>query len=217
MVEEIIGGSSNEIAEQLSDAFFEAFENGEDAAEAWGKKVNEIVADIVKRMLVQKFLEEPLGDIFNKYKEKWFEDGKFLGIDAVVNSMSSFAKDMNDLYPMFSEGVSTILDALPESVKSYFVGETDAEREAAEKGIATASQESVDELNGRMTTVQGHTFSISENTKLLVQTTSLILQSIIKIESNTDGLSQRMLTVESNLKSVKDTVNEIAINGLKIK
>ena len=56
MVEDIIGGSSSDIAEQLSDAFFEAFQNGEDYAEAWGDKVKEIVADVMKRMLVQKYL-----------------------------------------------------------------------------------------------------------------------------------------------------------------
>lgn len=66
MVEDIIGGSSSEIASELGDAFFEAFQAGEDYAEAWGDKVNEIVADVMKRMLVSKFLEEPLGEIFDK-------------------------------------------------------------------------------------------------------------------------------------------------------
>ena len=82
MVEDIMGGTSSDIAEQLSDAFFEAFQNGEDYAKAWGDKVNEIIGDITKRLLVQKFLEEPLGEVFDKYKAQWFKDGKFMGIDA---------------------------------------------------------------------------------------------------------------------------------------
>ena len=61
MVEDIIGGSSSDIAQELGNAFFEAFQAGEDYAEAWGDKVKDIVADVMKRMLVSKFLEEPLG------------------------------------------------------------------------------------------------------------------------------------------------------------
>lgn len=213
MVEDIMGGSSTEIAEQLSDAFFEAFQNGEDAAEAWGDKVNEIVADVLKRMLVSKFLEEPLGDIFNKYKAKWFKDGQFVGLDAVINSMSGFANDLNAVGDDFQK----IWETLPDSIKNMFTVTEEATREAQEKGIATASQESVDELNGRATAIQGHTYSISENTKLLVMNTGLILQSVLNIEKNTDDIAECVSAVDSNLKSVKDTVNDIALKGTKIR
>ena len=43
MVEDIIGGSSSEIASELGTRFFEAFQAGEDYAEAWGDKVKDIV------------------------------------------------------------------------------------------------------------------------------------------------------------------------------
>ncbi len=209
MVEDIIGGSASDIATQLGDAFIEAFQNGEDAAEAWGDKVNDIVADILKRMLIQKFLEEPLGKIFDQYKAKWFPDGEFAGIDAVVDSMGGFAADLGAV----GEDFAAIWDNLPDSVKNMFTVTGTASREASEKGIATASQDSVDELNGRMTAVQGHTYSISENTKLLVANTGAILASVLAIESNTD----RLAAVETNLKAVKDTLNDISLKGLKIK
>lgn len=97
------------------------------------------------------------------------------------------------------------------------LSEDEATREASKKGIATASQESVDELNGRATVIQGHTYSISENTKLLVQSTNLILKSVQQIERNTDDVPQRLANLESNMKAVKDTVNDIALKGIKIK
>ena len=212
MVEDIIGGSATDIAEQLGEAFFEAFEAGEDAAEAWGEKVNDIVGDIMKRMLIQKFLEEPLGEIFNKYKEKWFKDGEFQGIDAVTQSLSGFAQDLNEVGGDFAQ----IWDALPEEIKNI-IGGTTAAREASEKGIATASQESVDELNGRMTAVQSHTYSICESTKQLVQTATLILNSVLNIESNTDAMEARMRNIEDDLGEVKDTMNDIALKGIKLR
>ena len=213
MVEDIIGGSAADIASELGDAFFDAFQDGEDYAEAWGDKVKDIVADVIKRMLVSKYLEEPLGEIFDKYKNKWFKDGQFMGLDAVIASMSGFANDLNAVGQDFAE----IWEALPDNVKNMFDVTEEATREASEKGIATASQESVDELNGRATAIQGHTYSISENTKLLVATANLILQSVLNIEGNTDGLSVRMANVESDVRDMRNTVNDLALKGIKIK
>ena len=213
MVEDIMGGTSSDIAEQLSDAFFEAFQNGEDYAKAWGDKVNEIIGDITKRLLVQKFLEEPLGEVFDKYKAQWFKDGKFMGIDAVLNSLSGLTNDLNQV----GSDWITIWEALPQQVKDMITAAQDSTRETSSSGIANASQDSVDELNGRATAIQGHTYSISENTKLLLNTANLILQSVLNIENNTDGLSERVLNVESSVKEIKDTVNDIALKGIKIK
>lgn len=213
MVEDIIGGSSSEIASELGDAFFEAFQAGEDYAEAWGDKVNEIVADVMKRMLVSKFLEEPLGEIFDKYKKKWFPDGQFAGLDAVISSLGGFASDLNAV----GDDFATIWENLPDSVKSMFDVTEEATREASEKGIATASQESVDELNGRATAIQGHTYSISENTKIILSVVNMILQSVLNIETHTERISGIVEDVESSVKEMKDTVNDIALKGVKLK
>lgn len=213
MVEDIIGGSSSDIAKELGDAFFEAFQAGEDYAEAWGDKVKDIVADVMKRMLVSKFLEEPLGEIFDKYKAKWFKDGQFVGLDAVIQSMSGFASDLNAVGADFAK----IWETLPESVKSMFEVTADATREASQKGIATASQESVDELNGRATAIQGHTYSIAENTKIILSVVNMILQSVLNIEKHTENMAERIESIESSVKETKDTVNDFALKGIKMK
>lgn len=210
-VEEIIGGSAQDIANELADAFVDAFQAGEDAAAAWGDKVNEIVADVMKRMLVQSYLEERLGEVFDKYKEKWFENGNWVGTEAVIASMSGFASDLQSVGDEFA----AIWDALPDAVKNTFT--STAERAATSSGIATASQESVDELNGRMTAVQSHTFSISENTKVLVSNTQAILNAVLSIDTTTQALEERMQIVETYTKSVRDTLNDISLKGVKLK
>lgn len=211
MLEDIIGGSAEDIAEELSDAFFEAFANGEDAAEAWGDKVKEIASDIVKKMLVQQMLEGEIGKVFDKYKAQWFKNGQFVGTEGVKDSMSNF---MNDLFAIEST-MEQVWAAIPEELKEYLTG--DAEREGVNKGIATASQDSVDELNARATTIQSHTFSISENTKLLVANTTAILGSVQAIEHHTEAISNRMETVETGVKNLRNTLDDIQIQGIKIK
>lgn len=214
MVEDIIGGSSSDIAKELGDAFFEAFQAGEDYAEAWGDKVKDIVADVMKRMLVSKFLEEPLGQIFDKYKAKWFPNGQAADnfLDVVINSMSGFASDLNAVGTDFAK----IWENLPENVKSMFEVTADATREASQKGIATASQESVDELNGRSTAIQGHTYSIAENTKIILSVVNMILQSVLNIEKHAENMAGRIERIESSVKETKDTVNDFALKGIKM-
>ena len=213
MVEDIIGDTSTGIADELANAFIEAFQAGENAAEAWGNKVNEIVADVLKRMLVSKYLEEPLGQIFDKYKTKWFKDGQFQGLDAVINSMQSFADDLNAV----GQDFATIWENLPESVKNMFTITSDAEREASQKGIASASQESVDELNGRATAIQSHTFSINENTKTILATTQAILRSVMNIETETTGFGSRLERIEGNIKEMNNTIGDMATRGIRLK
>ena len=213
MVEDIIGDTSSGIAEELANAFFDAFEAGEDAAQAWGDKVNDIVAEVLKRMMISKFLEEPLGKVFDKYKSKWFKDGEFMGIDNVVKSMQSFGDDLNNV----GTNWIAIWDALPDTLKETMKNASQSAREGASEGIAQASQDSVDELNGRATAIQSHTYSISENTKLLLNNTNSILQSVMHIESETDGMGARLARIETQTKTMGDTLDDIALRGIKLK
>lgn len=211
LMEDIIGGSAEQISEQLSDAFFDAFANGEDAAVAWGNKVKEIASDIVKRMLVQKLLEPEIGKIFDKYKAQWFKNGKFVGAEEVKNSMGNFMADL-----MATQNVMTqIWDSIPKELKDYLTD--NAEREGVKKGIATASQDSVDELNARATTIQSHTYSISENTKILVANTTAILSFVTAIEAHTEAMSSRMESMERNILSINSTLEDFNTQGLKLK
>lgn len=211
-LEKIIGSSAESLASELGNAFFDAAKAGEDAMEGWHKKTNEIVGDIVRRMLVTKYLEPQLGELFNKYKSKWFnEKGIFKGIDAVNSSAAEMATEIGRIGESFGQ----VYGALDDSLKKFTKG--DEGRTPSQKGIATASQDSIDELNGRMTAIQGHTFTISEHTRQLTATTSLILQSIVNIESETNGLGARMARIEATTKRTSDTLEEMALTGIKIK
>lgn len=179
VVETIIGGTAEDIAKELGDAFIEAFLEGEDAAKAWGEKVDEIVADIMKQMLVSKFVEERIGDIFDQYKSKWFKDGVFVGIDGVIDSMGNFADDLNKV----GEEFQTIWDSLPAETKELLGNAGAARQEATERGFQTMSQDTGDELNGRFTDIQGKITDIRGY--VMAQTQSIIglLTSMANIET----------------------------------
>lgn len=179
VVETIIGGTAEDIAKELGDAFIEAFLEGEDAAKAWGEKVDEIVADIMKQMLVSKFVEERIGDIFDQYKSKWFKDGVFVGIDGVIDSMGNFADDLNKV----GEEFQAIWDSLPAETKELLGNAGAARQEATGRGFQTISQDTGDELSGRIADVQGKVTDIRGY--VMAQTQSIIglLTSMANIET----------------------------------
>lgn len=212
MMEDIIGTSAEDLASELGDAFFDAAAQGEDAMEAWHQKVNEIVKDILKRMMITQFLEPAIGKIFDKYRKIWFDEkGNFQGIDTVKNSANSFANDLNNAGEQFSQ----IYSALNQGMKDLF--EDTAERQGESRGIATASQESVDENNARLTTIQGHTYSLVQGMGELNATSNQILARVTGIERNTDETNNKLDNMNSRIRRIESSVDEIQTKGITIK
>lgn len=211
MLEDIVGASAEDLAKTLGDAFFDAVSAGEDAMEAWRKKTNEIVADIIKRMMITQFLEPRIAEILDKYKKEWFKNGVFQGADAVRNSADKFASDIYQA----GEDFNTIYSELNEGLKKYY--ENDATREGTSKGIATASQESVDENNARLTTIQSHTYSIMQGVAILNDTANAMLDRLTGIEDNTTEANAKLEQMDIRIKRVGDTLETIQTNGLRIK
>lgn len=212
MMEDIIGYTSTDLASKLGNAFFDAFKNGEDAAQAWGDKVNDIVGDILRKMMIQSLLEQPIGDIFNRYKQKWFgSDGTFQGFDAVKNSLTGLAEELNALVGPFSESINN----MPDELKELLLG--DVERQGTEKGIATASQESVDENNARLTTIQGHTYSINQGVIELNRTGNAMLEKLTGIEENTATTNDKLDELGNNIKKINSSVDDMNTKGIKVR
>lgn len=86
---------------------------------------------------------------------------------------------------------------------------------ATAKGFATMSQESADELNGRFTAMQGHTFAMTENTNILVANSSRLLELVYGIKEDTQSLS-RLESIENNMQSMKSNIDDIVLRGIKI-
>lgn len=213
MMEDIIGTTAEDLASELGDAFFDAAAQGEDAMEAWHKKVNEIVKDIIKRMMITQFLEPAIGKIFDKYKKIWFDEkGNFQGINTVKNSANNFANDLNNAGEQFSQ----IYSALNQGMKDLFFEDT-AERQVESRGIATASQESVDENNARLTTIQGHTYSLVQGMSELNATSNQILARVTGIERNTDETNNKLDNINSRIRRIESSVDEIQTKGIRIK
>lgn len=110
---DILGTDAKDAAQQLGDAFIDAFARGEDAVKAFGKKADEIVANIMRKMLIKKLLEEPIGKIIDKYAKRWVDDkGNFKGFDTVLNDAEGLGNELKGLAKGFGEKGQEVLKKL---------------------------------------------------------------------------------------------------------
>ena len=209
MFEGLAGTDLQSIVNKWLDIFKEFGDNFDGAIE----KINESINDMIRNMVVQTVFVQPLMQRLKKYLQDYAKNAN-LEQDEEGNYIWT-----NEAFRGMAEGLRTQVEGAKELYQSLMgelnvagLGWGDAanDRSAQARGIATASQESVDELNGRMTTVQGHTFIISENSNIIRDNTNAILGSVQRIEYNTEELH----SLRRDLHGLKDTIE---IQGVRLR
>ena len=211
-MDEYLSGIFGNYGDEVINAVVDAFDRGEDAAKAFGDTTKKVMQQMVKDMLQASVLQPILKEQAEKVKRA-FESGDnntmFKAAAQATKEIQSAQGRLKDTYAQLSDELKKEGIDLTQSDEKT--------RQASEKGIATASQDSVNELNGRMTAIQGHTFSIAEQTRMLVNNSNLILRSVMGIERNTNDLPTRLAAVEAATKAMRNSLDDIALKGVKIK
>lgn len=193
-LEEALGVSASSLASQISDALVSAFESGSDAAKSFGDTVADVMKTVVKNIVITRVIEEKLNEMFNE-----IENINWKGEDpdmAKANYIFSWLHD--NLEPMI-ENMGAAWDRAAERW-----GWSTSETTAQGKGIATASQDTVDELNGRMTVVQANTTELLENSALNLQYTSSILSVVTHIKSDTSAMRDDLAMIHNDVSYIRN-------------
>ena len=212
--EDIMGGSAADLAQQLGDALVDAFRAGEDAAEAWGKKVDEIVAGIARRMLIKQALERPMAEAFDRLQRRVYRGGAWQEGE-LLPAVREFQRDMRasgEHFQRLMEAIGAQEDLLRGAAARGGAG---APGGAAARGIAAASQDSINELNGRMTAVQGHTFALMEGARVLQAACAGILESVRGIEGSAGRIEASLGRVEADAARTRRAVERVESEGVK--
>ena len=201
-IDAIFGEDLKSAIENFSEAYADAWANGTDKAKS--------AKEVVKKMMQQMVTESIKSAI--KSSKNMEEIRQKLQEFYADNVLSGWEQDY--IYGM-AEKLQSELDKQFGWADGLMSG--DAEREAAKRGIATASQESVDENNGRLTAIQGHTFSIVQGVTELNRTSNAILDKVAGIERNTMNANSRLYEIQGELQAVKSSLDTIADRGVRIK
>ena len=95
-------------ASQLGDALFDAWQKGEDGAEAFKKKATELITDLAKSITATKLIEkalEPLSDIVVEEMDRTSGKLDELSIDHIAAEMAKVGTTLPDAYNAMMEGI----------------------------------------------------------------------------------------------------------------
>lgn len=200
------------LGDSVMDSLVNAIENdGVDAWEKFGEAGSSVLEDLGKQIAYSLFFS----DKFKKLQadlEKIYGSGK---------TEEEIAKDARDLVASFYQGIGTDMNNAQQwmehwkeeaNKQGFHLWETENREVSSNNGIA-ASQDSVNELNGRATAIQGHTYSINEGIKSLVSHCAKFLEVLTGIRENT-SYCKNLESINSNIKEMKESIGNMNDKGV---
>lgn len=152
----IFGEDLKSAIDEFAQAYADAWAAGDDKA----KSSKDFVKNMIKQMIVEAIKaasSKPMEELRDKLNG-FFSDGIISNWEREQIERDA-EKIMRDLDRQFAWADQYMKGDEPEEKPA---------REASQQGIAQASQESVDKLDGVMTGIQGHTYSIDENVRAIL-------------------------------------------------
>ncbi|MFR9576660.1 MAG: hypothetical protein SNI20_05945 [Rikenellaceae bacterium] len=234
-IEDLFGG----LGDSLMDSLVEAFEAGESAAEDFLDSVSSMLEDFVSDMVYSL----AFADYFNDASEKIAAIQTGYDTDGSANEYADMTDEekleaqmgvLADLYANVDSNMdyaNALLEKAQELGESYgYSLYSDDDRTSTSSSGITASQESVDSVDGRLTVMQAHTYNISEKsdtiadyTKQLLGSNQQMLEHLYGIEKNTshcarlEQIEDYMGDVKSSMADVKTSLATIETKGVKLR
>lgn len=186
---------AGDIGDQLSDALVDAFRNGDlySAVDDFHGKMTSTIEDIVSQLVFSAVFK----DLFNELEKRFNDSFKAGGDQSITDDLIWFDKIYKGNLDKYKEAMDQAKAEL--EGQGYDAWSSDT-RTGTSKGIANASQDSVDELNGRATAIQGYTYNIQENTAALVRHSASMLEHLSGIRDNT----ARLEAIEKIARDIRD-------------
>ena len=199
-----------DVSSSVADSMITAFEETGDAANATFDEISQNIARNFAKNAIMDILSR---EIFTPEAEETMSKLIATDSEGALEYFDSLMGKLQEVAPEITEILNGIYGKYANSAET---DETDHDRTSSAKGIAQASQDSVDELNGRATVIQSHTFSISNDMKTLVNTSAMMLDRLAGIESNTAHLEMIDNNIASLNKEMGNLRSDLTMRGIKL-
>lgn len=205
-----------DLGASITDSLVDAFRNGTDAAIAMGDAVSGVIEQIATDLAYSAFIQ-PLLDEANKAIEALNErkgregltDEEYMSeLIGITSNLMDKSLAQGEDFKLYLENLKRIAEE-----KGIDIFNSDSSRSSSRSGIAQASQDSIDELNGRMTAIQSHTYSIMEYQRQLTHDTAAALRHLSGIEINTHEL----YGIRGEMAKMRKDISDIATRGVTIR
>lgn len=209
-ISDYMSGIFGELGDDITNSIVDAFANGTDAAEAFRDSVSDIMrnfaADMVENMYIAPLLEQAQKDVEAIWADDTLSHEQKLA--AIAARMAELGRELNDT----QDDVNASLDLIDKAGKGQGFDIFDgADRKGTTKSGIQATQDSIDELTGRATAIQSHTYALANGQKQLIKDSANILNTLTSIEVNTRELH----AMRKDMAMMRSDINTITTRGIK--
>lgn len=164
-------------------------------------------ADNISEYFMRAMLSNKIGETYSdKLKEWWEKFGKAMEDNELTEAERNA---LQEEYMGYVNDAIKLRDEL--AAATGYDKINDPERTASSKGIATASQDSVDETNGRLTVIQQHTYDLVQNTRVLADQSKNSEQRWEEMRRYQGQVLQHLAGIEGNTSTLRDIQSQVTI------
>lgn len=212
---------AGDVGNTLSDKLVEAFRNQKlySAIDDFHAYMIDTVEDILEQLI----FASTFGTMFDELERRMMDSFGVGGDGSIIDDLMW----MEEEYQKRLDQYDSAMEAAQESMKQmgYDLWKSDeSTRTAVSKPSLGASQDSVDESNARLTTIQSHTYEMNENTKAMraIQTVlqsnvASILDHVAGIHKDTSSIKESVESVAKDVEYIKSDTGNMVKNGVIIK
>ncbi|MCI2145850.1 MAG: tape measure protein [Bacteroidales bacterium] len=208
-LEDEISDVTGSIGDDFASAIWDSIVNS--GTDAWEKledvsadAIANIAQEMIKELLINNYLsqyEDALKDAFSK--------GDATEITDVIGQIYSGLPDI------VSEA-ETAAEAIKDEAAEYGIT-FDSDRTSTSEGVATASQDSVDENNARLTTIQSHTYQLVTGVNDLNAISTEILGTLSGTRAQIMLLRDDVAANGNKINLIAQAVSSMNDNGIYMK
>lgn len=210
---------AGDLGDSLSDRLVEAFRGGKvnDAMKAFKGDVTEMMESIIQ----QQVFSTLFGDLYESLENEMMSSFKLGGDQNLIDDIMRFDTAWQDRIGAYGDAMKQIQDYYKS--QGYDLWSEDKTRTAATKAITGVSQDSFNEMSGRVTSIQLSAYNIDETTKMmreqqtnLLAITASILNEVMGIHQDTERMQQSLDTMQGDLTLVRSNVTTMTDKGVRM-
>lgn len=205
-----------ELGNTMSDALVSAFENGTSAAGKFSDSISNMVEELAKEMAYSVTIQ-PLVEKAQEQMISTMENGS-LTDEAKFNNYVSILSNLMDGVIAQQDNENALLQEMKDTAaeKGIDIFNTSS-RTGSSSSSLSATQDSVDELSGRATVIQSHTYTIANSMPMLIENGKKALEHLSGIETNTGLSKSRLDEMDSKLNLMRRAMDDINQKGITLR
>ena len=181
--------------DSLRDEFKNCLTDMEMSAADFTENFNKMLIDSIAEALMTNKYDPMIKKLYEKWAKYMENDGELSD-----EEIADLQKDKNAIYDAMKSD--------KEFLNQLYTGES-SQQGGTKQGFATASQDSIDELNGRFTAIQMDTSSIRETLSDIQLSMSSLHLSASVIKQNTDEIRNISLLAIDHLEAISKNTHEL--------